>query len=70
MRAKPTDHDFVLARSDAGDGGWSLHAPGTTDEDIATGEAPALTSGPSGKNRGGKWLRPNARDYAAARDFF
>ena len=70
MRAKPTDHDFVLARSDAGDGGWSLHAPGTTDEDIATGEAPALTSGPSGKNRGGKWLRPHARDYAAARDFY
>ena len=61
---------LVLCRSDAGDGGWSLHAPGSTDEDIATGEAPALTSGPSGKNRGGKWLRPNARDYAAAQDFF
>ena len=61
---------LVLCRSDAGDGGWSLHAPGSTDEDIATGEAPALTSGPSGKNRGGKWLRPNPRDYAAAQDFF
>ena len=49
---------LVLCRSDAGDGGWSLHAPGSTDEDIATGEAPSLTSG------------PNARDYAAAQDFF
>ncbi|CAB4144377.1 hypothetical protein UFOVP469_27 [uncultured Caudovirales phage] len=70
MSTAPMTHDFVLVRSDSGDGGWSLHAPGSTDEDIATGEAPALTSGPSGKNRGGKWLRPNARDYAAARDFY
>ena len=61
---------LVLCRSDAGDGGWSLHAPGSTDEDIATGDAPPLTSGPSGKNRLGQWLRPNARDYAAAQDFF
>jgi hypothetical protein len=26
--------------------GWSLHAPGSTDEQIATGEAPPLCNGP------------------------
>lgn len=61
--------DFILTRSDQGDGGWSLHAPGSTDEDIATGEAAPLVTGVSRK-RGGEWLRPNARDYAdAARAF-
>jgi hypothetical protein len=57
--------NFIPTRSDQGDGGWSLHAPGSTDEDIATGDAPALVTGVSRK-RGGKWLRPNARDYADA----
>ena len=57
--------DFILTRSDQGDGGWSLHAPGSTDEDIATGEAAALVTGVSRK-RAGKWMRPNARDYADA----
>ncbi len=36
--------DFVLCRSDRGDGGWSLHAPGSTDEEIANGDAPPLVS--------------------------
>jgi len=57
--------DFILTRSDQGDGGWSLHAPGSTNEDIATGEAAALVTGVSRK-RAGKWMRPNARDYADA----
>jgi hypothetical protein len=57
--------DFILTRSDQGDGGWSLHAPGSTDEDIATGEAAPLVTGVSRK-RAGEWLRPNARDYADA----
>lgn len=57
---------LILCRSDTGDGGWSLHAPGSTDQDIATGEAPALTSGASGKNRHGQWLRPNRHDVAHA----
>ena len=61
--------DFILTRSDQGDGGWSLHAPGSTDEDIATGEAAALVTGVSRK-RGGEWLRPNARDYADAATVF
>lgn len=57
---------LVLVRSDRGDGGWSLHAPGSTDEDIATGDAPALLTGASRRDKAGQWLRPNARDYAAA----
>lgn len=39
------DADFVRCDSDMGDGGWSLHAPDSTDEDIAEGTAPALVSG-------------------------
>jgi len=36
---------LILCRSDAGDGGWSLHPPGTTDEAIASGDAHILASG-------------------------
>ena len=39
------DVEFVRCDSDLGDGGWSLHAPGATDEEIAEGTAPALVSG-------------------------
>lgn len=38
--------------------GWSLHAPGSTDEAIASGDAPYLVRGPG---------EPTAADYAAAR---
>lgn len=62
-----TRDDLVLCRSDAGDGGWSLHAPGSTDEEIAMGDAPALVSGTSEWDEArGEWARPNADDYAAA----
>jgi hypothetical protein len=61
--------NFILTRSDQGDGGWTLHAPGSTDEDIATGDASALVSGVSRK-QAGRWLRPNARDYADAARVF
>ena len=37
--------DLILCRSDAGDGGWSLHPHGTTDEAIASGDARILASG-------------------------
>lgn len=57
--------DLVLCRSDAGDGGWSLHAPGSTDDAIASGEAPYLVSGPANRGAGG-WNRPNAADYRDA----
>ena len=57
---------YVLVRSDLGDGGWSLHAPGATDDAIATGAAPALVTGPA-TWQDGAWSRPDARDYAAAR---
>lgn len=60
------EREYVLVRSDRGDGGWSLHMPGTTDQEIACGESQELVSGPSAM-RNGKWLRPNSKDYAAAR---
>lgn len=37
-----TADDLVLCESADG---WSLHAPGSTDEDIASGDAPYLVSG-------------------------
>jgi hypothetical protein len=57
--------DLVLCRSDTGDGGWSLHAPGSTDDDIASGDAPYLVSGPASSSNG-DWDRPNEADYRAA----
>lgn len=39
------DAEFVPCYSDAGDGGWSLHAPESTDDEIADGTAVALVSG-------------------------
>lgn len=55
-RAADLSENLVLTRSDAGDGGWSLHAPGTTDEQIAEGDvAPLLTgdtaTGPTDADR-------------------
>jgi hypothetical protein len=62
---KITANDLVLCRSDEGDGGWSLHAPGSTNNIIATGNAPYLMSGPATETKNG-WDRPNAADYRAA----
>ena len=57
----------VLCRSDHGDGGWSLHAPGSTDEAIAAGDAQYLVSGAAGwDSESSKWDRPNQRDYDEA----
>ena len=62
------DADLVLCRSDCGDGGWSLHPAGSTDEQIASGDAPVLVSGPAQwDDDEGCWDRPNAQDYASAR---
>lgn len=59
--------NFVICRSDQGDGGWSLHAPGATDEQIACGDAPYIICGPSEWDaQKGDWARPNAADYQAA----
>jgi len=49
---------FVLVRSDAGDGGWSLYASGSTDEEIASGEAPPILSGRAYQHPDGEWSRP------------
>lgn len=40
-----TTLDLVVCDSDLGDGGWSLHAPGSTDNDIAEGIALPLVTG-------------------------
>lgn len=61
-----TKTKLVLCRSDRGDGGWSLHAPGSTDEAIRDGDAPVLLSGEADLYETG-WDRPNAGDYRAAR---
>lgn len=42
-RNAPTNNEFVVCSTADG---YSLHAPGSTDEDIADGSAPALASGP------------------------
>ena len=47
-------HDLVLCTSPDG---WSLHAPGSTDEEIATGDAPWLACGPG---------EPDQADYDEA----
>lgn len=57
---------LVLCRSDQGDGGWSLHAPGATDEQIASGDAPALAEGDAEMDDDGEWNAPTAADYDAA----
>ena len=46
----------VLCRSDLGDGGWSLHAPGATDRAIAEGDEFYLVTGPA------KWVCGQWRD--------
>lgn len=65
-------HDLVLVRSDTGDGGWSLHPPGSTNEAIAKGDEPTLMSCPAQKivnyndfqrDYEGEWDRPNQEDY-------
>ena len=57
--------DLVLCRSDAGDGGWSLHPGDTTDEMIAAGNARILASGDSEWD-GARWNRPDIGDYGDA----
>lgn len=49
----PADDLVICQTAD----GWSLHAPGSTDEEIATGDAPLLSHGEG---------TPTPQDYAAA----
>lgn len=53
-RAPYTADDLVLCESPDG---WSLHAPDSSDEEIATGEAPYILCGPG---------KPSETDYAEA----
>ena len=58
-----------MVRSDMGDGGWSLHPVGYSDEDYAAGNVPLLASGEAvADGKTGEWDRPNAADYAAAEE--
>jgi len=58
---------FVLCRSDLGDGGWSLHEPDATDEDIAEGDDTALVTGTAEWDEDAQqWDRPNMDDYQKA----
>lgn len=60
-------HKFVLVRSDQGDGGWSLHERGVSDDAVADGDAPLLTSGTAVWDDDGEcWSRPNDVDFADA----
>jgi len=62
------EQKFVLCRSDQGDGGWSLHEPGSTDYEIATGAAPALITGTAEmEETTGTWNHPNHDDYNLAK---
>jgi len=60
--------DLVICRSDAGDGGWSLHPPGTTDASLADGSARTLAYGHAERSADGEWDRPSAEDRHAAWD--
>lgn len=60
--------NLVLCRSDAGDGGWSLHPPGTTDASLADGSARTLADGNAERCADGEWNRPNMDDRHAAWD--
>lgn len=64
MTTQWTLKDLVLCRSDCGDGGWSLHAPWATDDQIACGDEPPLADGPAEWH--GEWSRPNRLDYQQA----
>jgi hypothetical protein len=54
---------MVLCRSDAGDGGWSLYPPGTTDDDIASGDVLPLLTGEAERDEDGEWDAPTDADY-------
>jgi len=64
---KTAAESLVLYRSDTSSGLWSLYAPGTTYDDIASGDADCLAYG-SAKwdDERNDWSRPNEMDYMAA----
>jgi len=61
-----TIDDLVLCRSDAGDGGWSLHAPESTDDEIAEGTTDVILAGDAKQNEDGSWSRPTRADRERA----
>jgi hypothetical protein len=57
---------MILCRSDAGDGGWSLYPPGTSDDQIASGDVLPLLTGEADLDDDGEWNAPTAADYEQA----
>ncbi len=60
------ENAIILCRSDAGDGGWSLHRPGTTNEQIANGEGILLTGTATWDDAADHWDAPTLEDYEEA----
>jgi hypothetical protein len=57
-------YGLEISRSDDGYGGWSLHPPDTTDDEIASGEVPPILSGPARYDpHVHKWDGPTQLDY-------
>ena len=57
---------LLLVRSDAGDGGWSIHAPGTTLDGIREGEGLLLSGTATWDAERDAWSAPTPADYIAA----
>jgi hypothetical protein len=66
MKKYWTSDKLILVRSDQGDGGWSLHAPWATADQIASGDGPPLQIGSADYTSDGEWARPDRFDYARA----
>jgi len=58
--------DLILVRSDLGDGGWSLHMPGSSDEEIVEGDGFLLSGTSEWDDDSQSWGRPNVADYMKA----
>lgn len=63
----PDADKLVLCRCESGTGNWTLHVPGSTMDQILSGDAPVLVSGEAEWLEGSRsWSRPNQQDYAVA----
>lgn len=58
------DVELELCRCDLGSGGWSLHLDDEDESLISSGDAEMVTDSSGFED----WNRPNAEDYAAARE--
>lgn len=62
---------LILVRSDAGDGGWSLYPPGTSDEEIREGKVPPLRTGTSEfDEETHRWSEPSDTTRAITQSYY